>query len=90
MNTKPTVVSNNKSATKSKSRAPLKVVGKSAANNKADAKAYKGHRAGSRKESVHKYYDQHGREKALTYGKQQKLKESTLNQWFNTWRRGAA
>lgn len=48
---------------------------------------YKNHRAGSRKGSVHKCFDSHGWNKAMSYGKMRGLKESTLTQWFRTWKR---
>lgn len=86
-----------------KSKAALKVVPKTAATSnkptaakggkvaaKGNGKTYKNHRAGSRKELVHKYYDDKGRDPALKFGVTKGLKESTLKQWLNTWGRGAA
>ena len=49
--------------------------------------AYKAHRAGSRKGSVHKCFDDKGRVTAISYGKMRGLKGSTLTQWINTWSR---
>lgn len=52
--------------------------------------AYKGHRQGSRKGSVRKCFDSKGRDKAIAYGRMRGLKESTLKQWINTWKRESA
>jgi hypothetical protein len=49
--------------------------------------AYKNHRQGSAKGTVHKVFDSKGKAAAVSYGKTRKLKASTLNQWTNTWAR---
>ncbi|QPC43887.1 hypothetical protein HW532_15035 [Kaustia mangrovi] len=53
-------------------------------------KGYKGHNAGSRKEQVHKAYDQKGHEAAMKLGQKLGLKDGTLKSWMGTWRRDAA
>lgn len=57
---------------------------------KVEKAGYKNHRDGSRKGEVRKVFDEKGREKAMAFGKTQKLKESTLKQWMNTWARETA
>jgi len=48
---------------------------------------YKNHRAGSRKGSVHKCYDNKGADKAISYGKMRGIQSNTLRSWISGWRR---
>ena len=50
-------------------------------------KGYKNHVKGSRKEQVHKLYDQKGREAAKEKGLALGLKPGTLVTWFGFWTR---
>lgn len=74
-------------STKSSVKEVPKSKGTPAKANKVEAEGYSGHRAGSRKGAIHQTFDSKGREAALAEGKKAGLKESTLNQWFNTWTR---
>lgn len=47
------------------------------------------HRAGSRKEQVHKIFDAKGPDAARTAGLRRKLKSSTLRTWFSAWSKSA-
>lgn len=78
-----------KKTTKSTVKEVPKSKGTPAKTTKVEAEGYSGHRAGSRKGAIHQTFDSKGREAALAEGKKAGLKESTLNQWFNTWHRSA-
>ncbi len=54
------------------------------------AKGYKNHVKGSRKETVHKVFDEKGRDVAGKKGLDLGLKPGTLVTWFGTWRRADA
>ncbi len=53
-------------------------------------KGYKNHVKGSRKETVHKVFDEKGRDVAGKKGLNLGLKPGTLVTWFGTWRRADA
>lgn len=48
-----------------------------------------GHIAGTRKEKVHKAFDDKGEDAARKLGLKLELKPGTLVSWFRTWRRGS-
>ncbi|HZC55695.1 MAG TPA: hypothetical protein VE396_06550 [Xanthobacteraceae bacterium] len=56
----------------------------------AGAEGYKGHKPGSRKETIHQLYDREGADTAWTRGRKMKLAEGTLRSWFGQWQRGAS
>jgi antitoxin PrlF len=47
---------------------------------------YMQHRSGSRKGRVRTYFDQHGKESTIKFGRSLGLAESTLRSWISTWR----
>ena len=53
-------------------------------------KGYKNHVKGSREETVHKVFDEKGRDVAGKKGLDLGLKPGTLVTWFGTWRRADA
>lgn len=53
-------------------------------------KGYRGHKPGSRKETVHQLFDREGADTAWTRGLKMKLKEGTLRSWFGQWGRSAS
>lgn len=49
------------------------------------AEGYKGHKPGSRKEQVHKVYDEAGLEKAVALASELGLSPTTARSWIATW-----
>jgi len=47
---------------------------------------YKGHRKGSRKEQVHKVYDEKGAEAAKKLASKLEIADSTTNSWVSEWK----
>lgn len=52
-----------------------------------DAVGYKGHKPGSRKEQVHKLFDEKGPEAAEKFGIKEGLAAGTMKSWFGAWGR---
>lgn len=48
---------------------------------------YKGHRPGSRKEKLHKIFDEGGPEKAVKAAEKEGIAASTIRTWMSSWRR---
>lgn len=62
-----------------------------ASNGKAKEEAgYKGHRAGSRKETIHKLFDEKGDEAAIKKAVALGLSEGSAKSWIGAWKRAAA
>jgi hypothetical protein len=76
-----------KSATKAASK-PAKPNGKASAMT--EGAAYKHHKVGSRKATIHQLWDEEGREVAWTRGIKMGLAENSLRSWFGTWAREAS
>jgi hypothetical protein len=52
-----------------------------------EGEAYKGHKIGSRKATIHQLFDTEGREVAWTRGIKLGLSENSLRSWFGFWSR---
>jgi hypothetical protein len=82
---------------KSTAKASSKPVAKPATKTKPKGKAvlvkegeaYKGHKVGSRKATIHQLFDEEGREVAWTRGIKLGLSENSLRSWFGFWSREA-
>ena len=80
---------------KAKMKHVAKAPGKPASKPKGKASpmtegaAYKHHKVGSRKATIHQLWDEQGREVAWTRGIKMGLAENSLRSWFGTWAREA-
>jgi hypothetical protein len=81
--------------TKAKIKPVAKAPGKPASKSKGKASAmtegaaYKHHKVGSRKATIHQLFDTEGKEVAWTRGIKLGLSENSLRSWFGTWAREA-
>lgn len=71
--------------TTAKKKPPAKKAANGNGEKKTRGVGYKGHREGSRKEQIHKVFDEKGYEAAVKAGEKVELAELTVKSWIYSW-----